>query len=85
LLNWLKTRTNGKERKSFGKKSLIAARNSRYKCEICKYPDIRTLQLHHIKGRIKDTEFACLCANCHQIKSRQERAMKLTSNHTHND
>ncbi|MDA3937874.1 MAG: hypothetical protein PF693_01005, partial [Spirochaetia bacterium] len=70
LLNWLKTRTNGKLRKSYGKNSLIAARNAFYRCEKCKYPDVRALNLDHIHGK-NSIEFSCLCANCHSIKSRK--------------
>ena len=72
-------------RKLYGKNSLIAARNAKYKCERCNFPDVRTLQLDHINGKIMDTEFACLCANCHQIKSRQERAIKLISDYANKD
>ena len=70
LVNWLKTRTNGRLRKTYGAKILTAVRNSKYRCSICHFPDVRTLQLDHIDGRIENTEFDCLCANCHQIKSR---------------
>ncbi len=70
LLKWLRTRTNGKLRKTYGKNSLIAARNAFYRCEKCKYPDVRVLNLDHIHGK-NSYEFSCLCANCHSIKSRK--------------
>ena len=70
VVNWLRTRTNGKLRKDYGHKALIAAKNSKYRCSKCKYPDVRVLQIDHINGRTEDTEYDCLCANCHQIKSR---------------
>jgi hypothetical protein len=28
------------------------------------------LQLDHVKGRVPDTPFACLCANCHTLRHR---------------
>ena len=71
LLRWLYTRTNGSERKNYGKAALIAARRSQYRCEGCGFSDVRALNLDHVEGRTGDTPFACLCANCHTIKSRQ--------------
>jgi hypothetical protein len=71
LLRWLYTRTNGSERKNYGKAALIAARRSRYRCEGCGFADVRALNLDHVEGRTVDTPFACLCANCHTMKSRQ--------------
>jgi hypothetical protein len=72
VIEWLKTRTNGSERRNYGKGALIAARRSRYRCERCGFADVRTLNLDHVEGREIATPFACLCANCHTIKSRQE-------------
>jgi hypothetical protein len=71
LVRWLKTRTNGKLRNSYGKNALIAARNSKYRCEECGFEDIRTLNLDHIHGK-GSKSFKCLCANCHTIKSREK-------------
>ena len=71
LVRWLSTRTNGSERKNYGKAALIAARSSRYRCATCGFPDVRALHLDHVKGRKVETPFACLCANCHTIKSRK--------------
>jgi hypothetical protein len=71
VVKWLKTRTNGSLRNSYGRKLLFAARKSRYKCVECGMNDVRTLQAHHINGRVQNTDFNCLCSNCHQIKTRQ--------------
>src|SRR5271167_590978 len=71
LIRWLYTRSNGSERKNYGKAALIAARQSRYRCESCGFSDVRALNLDHVEGRTVDTSFACLCANCHTIKSRE--------------
>ncbi len=70
VIRWLYTRTNGRLRKSYGKLALQAARRARYRCEECGYADIRALNLDHITGR-RSRRFACLCANCHTIKSRR--------------
>ena len=72
LIRWLATRTNGSERKNYGSRALIAARSTRYRCQQCGFSDVRCLNLDHIDGRVDGTEFACLCANCHTIKSRQK-------------
>lgn len=71
VAQWLSTRTNGSLRKSYGAAALRAARSSRYRCEHCGFSDVRTLNLDHVDGRVKDAVFACLCANCHTIKSRE--------------
>jgi hypothetical protein len=71
LVRWLQTRTNGSLRSKYGARALLAARNSRYRCITCGFADIRALHLDHIDGHTADTEFACLCANCHNIKSRE--------------
>jgi hypothetical protein len=70
VIGWLYTRTNGNLRSSYGSDALRAARASRYSCEVCKFSDVRVLNLDHVNGRIAGTPFACLCANCHTIKSR---------------
>ena len=70
VARWLRTRTNGNLRKSYGKPALLAARSSRYRCVQCSFPDVRTLHLDHVTGRLSPSAFACLCANCHNIKSR---------------
>jgi hypothetical protein len=71
VIRWLWTRTNGRLRKHYGQKSLLAARAAQYRCESCGFADVRVLNLDHIHGRDSDAdEFACLCANCHAIKSR---------------
>ena len=67
---WLYTRTNGSLRKHYGKPALEAARRARYRCQECGYSDVRALNLDHIGG-FSSRRFACLCANCHSIKSRQ--------------
>lgn len=71
LARWLQTRTNGSERKNYGKAALLAARRQRYRCEHCGHADIRVLHLDHVKGHANHDEFACLCANCHMLKSRR--------------
>lgn len=70
VIRWLYTRTNGKLRSTYGAVALRAARASRYRCEVCDFADVRVLNLDHVKGRVAGTPFACLCANCHTIKSR---------------
>ena len=70
LVRWLQTRTNGSLRSKYGSKALLAARSAKYKCITCGFSDVRALHLDHVDGHIKETDFACLCANCHNIKSR---------------
>lgn len=71
VIRWLYTRTNGKLRRSYGAGALHAARGSRYRCQVCNFADVRVLNLDHVNGRVSGTPFACLCANCHTIKSRE--------------
>jgi hypothetical protein len=71
VVRWLYTRTNGSLRKTYGATALVAARSARYRCETCSFDDVRVLNLDHVEGRVEGTPFACLCANCHAIKSRQ--------------
>lgn len=71
VIRWLFTRTNGSLRKTYGSAALLAARVSRYRCEVCAFPDVRVLNIDHVDGRVLGTSFACLCANCHAIKSRK--------------
>jgi hypothetical protein len=70
VMRWLYTRTTGNLRSSYGAAALLAARGSRYRCEVCQFGDVRVLNLDHVKGHVVGTPFACLCANCHAIKSR---------------
>jgi hypothetical protein len=73
LAQWLSSRTNGSERKNYGKSALHAARNARYRCADCGFPDMRCLHLDHVEGRNDPlSTFRCLCANCHQLKSRKK-------------
>lgn len=71
VIRWLFTRTNGRLRKTYGADALRAARASRYRCEACGFTDVRVLNIDHVNGRVLGTPFACLCANCHTIKSRE--------------
>ena len=71
VIRWLYTRTNGNLRSEYGANALRAARSSRYRCEVCGFQDVRVLNLDHVNGRVVDTPFSCLCANCHTIKSRE--------------
>jgi|SRR5579884_831128 len=71
LARWLAYRTNGGGRRDYGANALRQARFSHYRCERCGFPDVRTLELDHVRG-IAGKTFACLCANCHNIKSRKE-------------
>lgn len=73
VAKWLHTRSNGSERKNYGPESVVAAKAAGYKCNRCKFPDVRTLHLDHTHGRSSDAlkAFECLCANCHMIKSRE--------------
>ncbi len=75
IARWLRTRTNGNLRSTFGKNALIAARKSRYRCCKCSFPDVRTLEIDHVLGRGNTTDFACLCANCHKLKTRQDTTL----------
>jgi len=69
----LYTRTNGSERKNYGKDALHAARTAQYRCADCGFPDVRCLHLDHVEGRKGSlSTFRVLCANCHQIKSRKK-------------
>ena len=70
LARWLKTRTNGSLRSRYGANALREARAARYRCRDCQFPDIRVLHLDHVKG-LEFREFSCLCAKCHNIKSRK--------------
>lgn len=72
VIRWLYTRTNGSLRSEYGADALRAARGSRYRCETCGFADVRVLNLDHVNGRTVGTPFACLCANCHTIKSREK-------------
>jgi hypothetical protein len=73
VIKWLHTRTNGRLKKYYGANSLIAARNAKYKCQNaeCGFSDVRSLELDHVNGKKSKytAVFACLCANCHNIKS----------------
>lgn len=71
VIRWLATRTNGSLRRTYGSAALIAARTSRYRCEACGFQDVRVLNIDHVGGHVVGTAFACLCANCHAIKSRK--------------
>lgn len=71
VVRWLHTRTNGRQRKVYGASALLAARKQRYRCEHCGHADVRVLNLDHIEGRHNRQLFACLCANCHTLKSRE--------------
>lgn len=68
---WLQTRTNGKLRKTYGANALRAARAAGYRCQECGFADVRVLNLDHVDGHVPGTPFACLCANCHTLKSRR--------------
>lgn len=77
VIRWLYTRTNGSLRKAYGSAALLAARMSRYRCEVCGFTDVRVLNIDHVDGRVVGTAFACLCANCHAIKSRKHDWTRL--------
>lgn len=72
VARYLYTRSNGRLRKTYGAKSLIAARSAKYRCAVCGTPDVRVMNLDHVDKDDPDTEFALLCANCHAIKSREQ-------------
>jgi len=79
-VRWLKSRTNGSARKLYGYNALKAVRESRLRCANCGNSDVRVLQLDHKKKKLANkSKFTCLCANCHQIKSRLENWMKKKS------
>lgn len=70
VVRWLFPRTNGQYRKTYGYPALQCARRALYRCERCGNPDVRVLEFDHVEGRSRNRRFACLCANCHRIKSR---------------
>ena len=70
VARWLYTRTNGSLRATYGKSALRSARTQRYRCEHCGHADVRVLNLDHVGGRMDSSSFACLCSNCHALKSR---------------
>jgi hypothetical protein len=72
VVRWLYTRTNGSLRSSYGASALRAARRQRYRCEHCGHADVRVLNLDHVDGRGNRERFACLCTNCHCLKSREK-------------
>lgn len=63
-------RTNGQYRRTYGYPALRCARAARYRCERCGIADVRVLEFDHVDGKRETGRFACLCANCHRIKSR---------------
>lgn len=69
LSRYLKNRTNGNGRQTYGKPALHHMRSVGYQCECCAYQDVRVLNLDHAQGR-SEAVFFLLCANCHAIKSR---------------
>lgn len=70
LSRYLKSRTNGVGRRTYGKPALLHMRKVGYMCECCGFQDVRALNLDHVYGRGEQV-FLVLCANCHNIKSRQ--------------
>jgi hypothetical protein len=71
VVRWLQHRTNNRLRATYGPPALRCARRNRYRCQVCGYADVRALNLDHVEGRVANATFACLCANCHSIKSRK--------------
>jgi hypothetical protein len=43
----------------------------RWCCSESGFADVRALNLDHVEGRVPQATFACLCADCHAIKSRR--------------
>lgn len=72
VLRSLYNLTKGDRRGTYGPGAARVARASRYRCQECEFPDVRTLTIDHVKGRVAGTPFACLCSNCHSIKSRRD-------------
>jgi hypothetical protein len=70
LSRYLKSRTNGTGRRAYGKPALLHMRKAGYKCECCGFQDVRALNLDHVYGKGEQV-FLLLCANCHNIKSRE--------------
>jgi hypothetical protein len=70
MVRLLYNQVRGPRRSTYGPSAALAARTSRYRCQECGHPDVWALNLDHVKWRVAGTPFACLCANCHAIKSR---------------
>jgi len=70
LARYLKSRTNGRGRRTYGKPALTAARKAHYRCQVCGERDVRTFNLDHVHGTHDTNNFFLLCANCHHIKGR---------------
>lgn len=64
--------TNGRLKRRYGRKSLIVARYAKYRCAHCRFSDVICLELDHIEKENSETDFNFLCANCYNIKSREE-------------
>lgn len=75
VIRWLFTRTRGRLKKNYGMNSKKAAKKAQFRCKDCDESDVRTLQLDHVDGK-GSQRFKCLCANCHQIKSRNDMIKK---------
>lgn len=71
VTRWKITQTNGSGRAKYGTAAGVEARAARYRCRRCGYADVRALHTDHVGGKLANKGFACLCANCHCIKSRE--------------
>jgi hypothetical protein len=58
-------------RTRYGAAAFIEGRRSRYRCSKCSFPDVRVLHCDHVQRENPMTPVACMCANCHNIKSRE--------------
>ncbi len=72
VARWLFNRTRGGLRTAYGANALRQARIQRYRCEHCGHADVRVLNLDHVEGKKNRNSFACLCSNCHVLKSREK-------------
>lgn len=71
MLRYLFNRSNGGLRQRYGHAAVAEAKASKFCCRDCGFGDVRTLTLDHVEGR-GAKQFRMLCANCHQIKSREK-------------
>lgn len=73
VLRWTHPLTNGHLAHKYGERPFMAARTSRYRCQLCRFADVRALKLEaiHPGGENEDSRYVCLCANCKAIHAKR--------------